>query len=213
MSPYEIQMLAGVNKEAKHLHPTDTHPLTHLHVTEYLPPSHHHLQPFHFSSLSFPSSPSVHCGGRRSFAFVAVEGKGRSGLHLSFASCYHFSHLYPLPTSAPLTGLPPSFCLWHTAIGLESSEWGKARAELTHDSELLTLQLGEPSATGWLLAWTCSQSVPLDNNPGILLPLAFASGRNTEVKEERKRPEQYDTGFLHLSAWRFSRFCTTDFTS
>lgn len=107
VSPYEIRMLAGVNKGAKHLHPTDTHPLTHLHVTEYLPPSHHHLQPFHFSSLSFPSSPSVHCGGRRSFAFVAVEGKGRSGLHLSFASCYHFSHLYPLPTSAPLTGLPP----------------------------------------------------------------------------------------------------------
>lgn len=103
VSPYEIRMLAGVNKEAKHLHPTDTHPLTHLHVTEYLPPPHHHLQPFHFSSLSFPSSPSVHCGCRRSFAFVAMEGKGREGkVRPSPLLCLLLSFLSSVP--------PPYFC-------------------------------------------------------------------------------------------------------
>lgn len=110
VSPYEIQMLVGVNKMCSQTPAPPRHPPTHLHVTEYLPPSHHHLQPLHFSCLSFPFiSLSVHCSGRRSFAFVTGEGEGRSGLHLSFASCYHSSHLYPLPTSAPLTPSLPLF--------------------------------------------------------------------------------------------------------
>lgn len=101
--------------------------------------------------------------------------------------------------------LPPSSCLWHTAIGLESSEWGKARAELTHDSELLTLQLREPSAMGWLLAWTSSQSVlliiTLDSYCSFALPQA-----GTPRLKERERNSDSILGFHSLVSLKVVRF-------
>lgn len=177
---YEIQMLAGVNKmcsQTPEPPQTSTHP-THLHVTEYLPPSHHHLQPLHFSCLSSPFISLSLCNiAAAGGALLLLPGKGRGGQ--AFTS--------PLPPaiislictlSLPLLLLlPPShlFCLWHTAIGLESSEWGEARAELKHDGELLTLQLRELSAVGWLLAWTSSQAV-----------LLLRAGRQKDIGKRKK---------------------------
>lgn len=110
---YEIQMLAGV-KVCNTCTPPDIHPLpqtsTHHHVTEYLPPCLHHLHPLHFSCLS---SPLIFLSVRVStlrrqeelcFCYRGREGKVRPSPLLCL--CYHFSHLYPLPASAPLT---PSF--------------------------------------------------------------------------------------------------------
>lgn len=62
--------------------------------------------------------------------FVAVAGKGRSGLHLSFASCYHFSHLCPHPApSLPLLlftpPIPPFLCLF--AFDIQQSVWSEVR--------------------------------------------------------------------------------------
>lgn len=150
---------------------TPRHPPTHLHVTEYLPPSHHHLQPLHFSCLSFPFISL--CTLRRQeelcLCYRGREGKVRPSpllcLLLSFLSSVPPPNFY---------SLPPSFCLWHTAIGLEASEWGEARAELTHDDELLTLKLREPSAVGWLVAWTSREAVLL------------IIGRKTGAKRKRE---------------------------
>lgn len=118
-------------------------------IPSALPPSPSTLPFFLFL---FPSSLPLYmtvAGG--ALLFVAVAGKARSGLHLFFASCYHFSHLCPHPApSLPLLlftppSLPSSVFLPLTYSNRSGVKWGKARAELTHDTELLTLQLGEPS--------------------------------------------------------------------
>lgn len=62
--------------------------------------------------------------------FVAVAGKARSGLHLFFASCYHFSHLCPHPApSLPLLlftpPIPPFLCLF--AFDIQQSVWSEVR--------------------------------------------------------------------------------------
>lgn len=103
-------------------------------------------RPFFRSFFGLHLFLSVHCDIRGVFFFFCH--RGRSGLHLSFASCYHFSHLYLLPTSAPLTPTLPRFAFdIHQLVNSRVSEErrGGAGAELTHDGELLTLQLREPS--------------------------------------------------------------------
>lgn len=143
-------MFTGVNKMCSQT-PAPPWTSTHPPPCHRIPSAPHlpHLPPLHFSCLSSPFiSPCVRRDGRSSFVSVTGEGKRGSGLHLSFAFCYHFSHLYPPhPTSAPLTHppLPPFF-----AFDIQGLVWKgvseKARAELTHNDELLTLQLGEPRA-------------------------------------------------------------------
>lgn len=61
-----------------------------------------------FFLFLFPSSLTLNmaaAGG--ALLSVTVAGKGRSGLHLSFASCYHFSHLCPPPSLPLLLFTPP----------------------------------------------------------------------------------------------------------
>lgn len=130
--------------------------------------------------LHFLCLPAHYCC-RRSFAVITGEEKARSGLRLSFASCYHFSHLYPLPTSATLTPSLPRFCLWHTAIGPGWSEWVETRAELTQDGELLPLQLSDPVSAGWVVARASSYVFLL-----IIRLLVFALGRKKEGIRRRK---------------------------
>lgn len=69
---------------------------------------------------------------------------------------------------------------------------GEARAELTHDGELLTLQLREPCATGlWLEARTSTaRLVSPDNNPGFLSLLRIASGRKAEGEKEKREKQR-----------------------
>lgn len=62
--------------------------------------------------------------------FVAVAAKGRSDLHLSSASCYHFSHLCPHPApSLPLLlfppPIPPFLCLF--GFDIHQSVWSEVR--------------------------------------------------------------------------------------
>lgn len=140
---------------AKHLHSTHTSVhLTRLHVAEYLP-SHPHPPPpstSPFSCLSFPFI-SLY---RRSSAFVMRDRKGRSGLHLSFASCYHFSHLCPLGIP-----LPPTLLAFDIVqlVWSRVSEWGRSDGG-THARRWTS----DPS-TPWTLyfrpAGTSSQAVLL----------------------------------------------------
>lgn len=166
------------------------HSPSRLHVTEYIPPFHPSIfMPFFLPFISHP----VHYGGRRSFAFVTMdggEGKGRSGLHLSFASCYHFSHLYLLPTSAPLTpSLLPSLPRFAFDIQLWSrEEWVRRGKGGTHARRWTS----DPS-TPWTL-FCCRRTSSLDiqpgcspvNNCGSFLLLCFASGRKTDGKIMRE---------------------------
>lgn len=126
------RFLAKAVSKVKQAHTCAPHPPTSMSPNTFRPPT------LTFNPSIFPSRPSFislcNSGSRRSFAFVAGEGKGRSGLHLSFASPYHFSNLAP----PPFLPQHPLICLPHTAMGLEWSE-ERQRAELTHDTELLTL--------------------------------------------------------------------------
>lgn len=123
---------AGVKKADKHLYPTQTS--ASMSPNTFRPPT------LTFNPSIFPSSlPLYMAATGGALLFVAGAGKGRSGLHLSFASCYHFSHLctHPAPSlplflfTSPHPSLPPSFCLWHPAIGLEWSEERRGRNSRT----------------------------------------------------------------------------------
>lgn len=154
-----------MNKADKHLYPTQTS--ASMSPNTFRPPT-LTFNPSIFPLFLFPSSlPLYMAATGGALLFVAGAGKGRSGLHLSFASCYHFSHLctHPAPSlpvfllTPPPPYLPSSVFLPLTYSNRSGVKRGKARAELTHDTELLTLQLGEPSAAGCLLARTLRPSV------------------------------------------------------
>lgn len=68
--------------------------------------------------LHFLCPPAHYCC-RRSFAVITGEEKARSGLRLSFASCYHFFHPYPLPNLGYSDSLPPPF------LPLTYSNWSR----------------------------------------------------------------------------------------
>lgn len=163
-----------------------------LHVTEYLPPSHPHLQPFHFSSLSFSFIPhSLHGGDGRSFAFCyrGREGKVRPSPLLCLLLSFLSSVPPPTPPSLPLhlytphLSLPPSFCLWHTAIGLEWSEVRKGEGG-THARHWTS----DPS-TRW--TFCCRLPISSDtpsvcfpyNNPGFF---AFSRTRTQGLKKQQQ---------------------------
>lgn len=131
-----------------------------LNVNEYLTPSHIHLQPFHFSSF-FSLHPSLCTWRRREELCFLFPWQGREGqaftsplppaiISLIYAPLppYLCSYLHPPPLSSSLFAFDIQQSVW------SGVKWGKARAELTHDTELLTLQLGELSAAGCLLART-----------------------------------------------------------
>lgn len=92
-----------------------------------------------FFLFLFPSSLTLYmaaAGG--ALLFVPVAGKGRSGLHLSFASCYHFSHLCPPPSLPLLLFTPPHLCLppflpltYSNRSGVEWSEERRGRNSRT----------------------------------------------------------------------------------
>lgn len=127
MTPYEIQMLAGVNKMCSQTPaPPPRHPPTHLHVTEYLPPSHHHLQPLHFSCLSFPFiSLSVHRSGRRSFAFVTGERGGKVRPSPLLCLLLSFLSSVPPPYLCSSYSLPSSFF----AFDIQQLVWSRVSEE------------------------------------------------------------------------------------
>lgn len=120
-----------------------------------------------FFLFLFPSSLTLYmaaAGG--ALLFVPVAGKGRSGLHLSFASCYHFSHLCPPPSLPLLLFTPPTsvflpFCLWHTAIGLEWSEVRKGEGG-THARHWTP----DPSTR-----WTFSCRLPISSDTLSVFPI------------------------------------------
>jgi len=73
-----------------------------------------------------------------------AKGKNRSGLHLFFASCYHFSHLHPpthTPQPPPLLMFPdtpaPSFLPWSGAEWLNRCEGGTHARRRTFDPSTL----------------------------------------------------------------------------
>lgn len=142
------------------------------------------FHPSIFPLFLLPSSLPVHCGGRRRFAFVALEGKVRPSPLLCLLLSFLSSVPPPPPPLYPSPYLCSSYCL--PLLPLTYSNWSGAewseerrRAELTHDSELLTLQLREPSAAGRPLAWQSSHSALLIIT--LEPPRSFASGRKTEA--------------------------------
>lgn len=120
------------------------------------------------SPLSFPFIPhSVHGGGGRSFAFCyrGREGKVRPSPLLCLLLSFLSSMPPSLPTSAPIYSpglcLPPSFCLWHTAIGLEWSEVRKGEGG-THARHWTS----DPSTR-----WTFSCRLPISSHTLSVFPI------------------------------------------
>lgn len=117
-----------MNKADKHLYPTQTS--ASMSPNTFRPPT-LTFNPSIFPLFLFPSSlPLYMAATGGALLFVAGAGKGRSGLHLSFASCYHFSHLctHPAP-SLPVflltPPIPPILCLF--AFDIQQSVWSETR--------------------------------------------------------------------------------------
>lgn len=110
-----------------------------LHDTEYLPPSHPHLQPFHFSSFFFLHLFLCTWRWQEELCFL-LPWQGRLGQAftsslppaiISLICAPTPLPLYPCSSLLPHPSLPLSFCLWHTAIGLEWSEERRGRNSRT----------------------------------------------------------------------------------
>lgn len=138
------------------------------------------FNPSIFPFFLFPSSLPVRCGGSRSFAFVAVEGKVRPSpllcLLLSFLSSVPPPYLC---SSYCLPPLPLTYSNWSGVEWVRKGEGGTHARQWTFDPSTLWT-FCHRLAISLEIQPLCS----LDNKPGFFLVLCLAWGWNTEEQQQ-----------------------------